>query len=138
MKPGDSLFSIAQTYGTTAQEIATVNQLPNPNRLVVGQALVIPVWGSFYVGKVAERYKGDFMVAGHSKGGNMAAFSAMNSPKEVRERITDIYSFDGPGFRPEILEEYNYRAIASRVHKFLPKSSLVGIVLEWLADSIII
>ena len=49
MKPGDSLFSIAQTYGTTAEEIATVNQLPNPNRLVVGQALVIPVWGSFYV-----------------------------------------------------------------------------------------
>lgn len=49
MKPGDSLFSIAQTYGTTAEEIATVNQLPNPNKLVVGQALVIPVWGRYYV-----------------------------------------------------------------------------------------
>lgn len=93
---------------------------------------------SRYVGKVAERYKGDFMVAGHSKGGNMAAFSAMNSPKEVRERITDIYSFDGPGFRPEILAEYNYNAIASRVHKYLPKSSLVGIVLEGSKDYVTI
>ena len=49
VKPGDSLFSIAQTYGTTAEEIARVNQLPNPNRLVVGQALIIPVWGRYYV-----------------------------------------------------------------------------------------
>lgn len=97
-----------------------------------------PYAGAFmasrYVSSVAERLPGDFMVAGHSKGGNMAAFSAMNQEKPVRERITDIYSFDGPGFRPEILAEYDYNAIASRVHKYLPQSSLVGIVLEGAKD----
>lgn len=97
-----------------------------------------PYAGAFmasrYVAAVAERLSGDFMVAGHSKGGNLAAFSAMNSAKNIRQRITDIYSFDGPGFRPEILKEYNYDAIASRVRKFLPKSSLVGIVLEGSQD----
>lgn len=97
-----------------------------------------PYAGAFmasrYVSVVAEKLSGDFMVAGHSKGGNLAAFSAMNSPKTIRQRITDIYSFDGPGFRPEILQEYDYEAIASRVRKFMPKSSLVGIVLEGCQD----
>jgi len=97
-----------------------------------------PYAGAFmaskYVDMIAGRLTADFMVAGHSKGGNLAAFSAMSSRKEVRQRITDIYSFDGPGFRPEILAEYDYEAIASRVHKYLPQSSLVGIVLEGSQD----
>lgn len=45
---GDSLYSIANTYGTTYQAINEANELDNPNQLVVGQALVIPIVGSFY------------------------------------------------------------------------------------------
>ena len=48
MQPGESLWGIAQSYGTTVQNIVDANQIPDPNRLVVGQALVIPVWGQFY------------------------------------------------------------------------------------------
>lgn len=36
-------------YGTTVENIVTANQIPEPGRLVVGQALVIPLWGQFYV-----------------------------------------------------------------------------------------
>ena len=101
-----------------------------------------PYAGAFmavrYVAMVAERLSGKFMVAGHSKGGNLSAFSVMGSDERIRQRITDIYSFDGPGFRPEILEEYDYNAISSKVHKFLPKSSLVGIVLEGSKDYVTI
>lgn len=43
-----SLFGIAQAYNTTVNEIVQANQLPNPNNLVVGQALVIPIVGRFY------------------------------------------------------------------------------------------
>lgn len=35
-------------YGTTVQRIVDANQIPEPNRLVIGQALVIPIVGSFY------------------------------------------------------------------------------------------
>lgn len=42
VKPGDSLYSIARTHGTTAATLAAVNELPDPDVLVVGQALVIP------------------------------------------------------------------------------------------------
>lgn len=49
VQPGDTLWTIAQAYGTTVQNIVEANQIPEPNRLVVGQALVIPIWGQFYV-----------------------------------------------------------------------------------------
>lgn len=43
-----TLFGIARVYGTTAEDIIEANELPNPNNLVIGQALVIPIAGSFY------------------------------------------------------------------------------------------
>ncbi|WAA09519.1 glycoside hydrolase family 18 protein [Fervidibacillus albus] len=46
--PGQSLFGIAQAYNTTVNDLVEANEIPNPNRLVVGQTLVIPIIGSFY------------------------------------------------------------------------------------------
>ncbi len=48
VQEGQSIYSIAQTYNTTVQDIVTTNEIQNPNQLVVGQALVIPIIGSFY------------------------------------------------------------------------------------------
>jgi spore germination protein len=48
VQPGQSLFSIAQTYNSTIAAIVGANEVPNPNDLVVGQTLVIPIIGSFY------------------------------------------------------------------------------------------
>lgn len=48
VQPGQSIYSIAQTYNSTVGAIVGANELPNPDRLVVGQALVIPIIGSFY------------------------------------------------------------------------------------------
>ena len=48
VQQGDSLFSIANTYGTTYTAINEANELDNPNQLVVGQSLVIPIQGEFY------------------------------------------------------------------------------------------
>ncbi|MFY0545422.1 glycosyl hydrolase family 18 protein [Brevibacillus sp. H7] len=45
---GQTLTGIAEAYETTAQEIVRANELSDPNQLVVGQALVIPIVGSFY------------------------------------------------------------------------------------------
>lgn len=48
VQQNQSLFGIAQAYGTTAAELVEANEIPNPNRLVVGQTLVIPIIGQFY------------------------------------------------------------------------------------------
>jgi spore germination protein len=48
VQPNQSLFGIAQAYGSTVKDIVEANELPNPDNLVVGQSLVIPIVGSFY------------------------------------------------------------------------------------------
>ncbi|MGD6819145.1 glycosyl hydrolase family 18 protein [Metabacillus sp. 84] len=48
VKQGDTVYQIAFRYGTAAEDIIQANQLPNPEQLVVGQALVIPIKGRFY------------------------------------------------------------------------------------------
>ena len=42
VKPGDSLYMLARRFGTTTEELAAINQLADPSRLVVGQSLLIP------------------------------------------------------------------------------------------------
>ncbi|MBP2243356.1 spore germination protein [Cytobacillus eiseniae] len=48
IQPNQSLFGIAQAYGSSIDDIVEANELPNPNQLVVGQTLVIPIVGQFY------------------------------------------------------------------------------------------
>lgn len=54
----------------------------------------------------------------------------MNAREEVQERIETVYSFDGPGFRPEILKSVDFGKIKARVKKYLPQSSLIGMILQ--------
>jgi LysM repeat protein len=42
VRPGDTLFSISQQFGITSQAIISANNLTNPDRLSVGQQLIIP------------------------------------------------------------------------------------------------
>jgi LysM repeat protein len=54
VQPGETLNSIAQLYGTTAQAIAAANGIFNANFIYVGQRLIIPTGGypptqSYYI-----------------------------------------------------------------------------------------
>jgi LysM repeat protein len=42
VQPGDTLYAIALRFGITVQAIIDANELPNPDRLDVGQQLIIP------------------------------------------------------------------------------------------------
>lgn len=82
-----------------------------------------------YLEKAANTIQGSFYVGGHSKGGNLAVYAAMNCGAPVRERIERIYDHDGPGFRPEVRKKGAYEEIAGRIDKTVPRSSLVGMLL---------
>jgi spore germination protein len=45
---GQTLFGIAQAYGTTVSDLVEANELNQQSTLVIGQTLVIPIIGSFY------------------------------------------------------------------------------------------
>lgn len=87
-----------------------------------------------YLDRVAELVKGGLYVGGHSKGGNLAVYGAMNCSEKTRRRLLHIYNNDGPGFRPEIREMGNYEAVAERISKYIPRSSVVGMILEDHSD----
>lgn len=48
VKPGDSLYQIAKTFGSSIDDLINANELESPESLVVGQAIVIPIIGQFY------------------------------------------------------------------------------------------
>jgi spore germination protein len=47
IRPGQTLWGISQAYGVPLQTIVDTNEIPDPGRLVVGQALVIPIVGQY-------------------------------------------------------------------------------------------
>lgn len=83
-----------------------------------------------YLEEVASRRPGEIIVGGHSKGGNLAVYSAMNCSRAVQDRIVKIYSHDGPGFRDDVFHTEEFRRISDRIHKTIPQSSLIGMLLE--------
>jgi hypothetical protein len=83
-----------------------------------------------YLDSVAEKFPSPIRVGGHSKGGNLALYSALNADYNVRQRICAVYNFDGPGFAEEITESESYAALRSRIHTFVPENSIVGMLLN--------
>ena len=82
-----------------------------------------------YLDRVADYLPGSFDVGGHSKGGNLAVFSAMYCKNETRDRILHIYNHDGPGMRNELMDDERYEAIRGRIRMTVPHSSVVGMLL---------
>ena len=58
----------------------------------------------------------------------------MHCDPAVRGRIERIYDHDGPGFRPEVREQGAWTEIEGRIHKTVPRSSLVGMLLYTEGD----
>lgn len=108
----------------------------------MGFALERPVTGQIlsvkYINDISDRFRCNFSVAGHSKGGNLAVYASLMAHAGVRERIENIYSFDGPGFRKEFLKAKGYDSIRNKVIKVIPKSSVVGMILDEGKDSLVI
>lgn len=83
-----------------------------------------------YLSKVASKTKLPIRIGGHSKGGNLAIWSAVKSPYNIKKRIISAYSNDGPGFPREFYESDECKSIADKLVKIIPDSSVVGLMLE--------
>lgn len=82
-----------------------------------------------YVRDFAALFPGPLRLAGHSKGGNLAAAGAALSAPKVRDRIASVWSFDGPGLNAYLLSRPGYPELLTRMRSFVPKSSVVGLLL---------
>ncbi|MCF3943588.1 LysM peptidoglycan-binding domain-containing protein [Oceanobacillus alkalisoli] len=53
-EPGDNLYTLHERYGVSMADLLRVNDLPNPEQLVVGLALLIPVKGTWHTVRAGE------------------------------------------------------------------------------------
>ena len=80
-----------------------------------------------YLNEAAAAIPGPLRVGGHSKGGNFAVYASAFS--SVQDRILAVYSNDGPGFRPEIVQTDAYRRILPKIVSIIPDTSVIGLLL---------
>ena len=83
-----------------------------------------------YLEEEAALTNSKLIVTGHSKGGNLAVYSSAKASKKIRERISAIYNFDGPGFLSDFLSSTGYKEITEKIHTFVPRSSIIGMLLD--------
>lgn len=69
-------------------------------------------------------------IGGHSKGGNLALYAALNASQRLQRRILAVYNNDGPGFAASPWEGEGYLSMAERIHSYIPAESIVGVLLE--------
>lgn len=84
-----------------------------------------------YLEEAAKKFDGDIIICGHSKGGHVALYAALNCSEEVRSRIKFLYNNDGPGFCDySLFDTEAYRELLPKYRHFIPHSSLVGVLLS--------
>ena len=87
--------------------------------------------GLNYLNKVANKYPNKKMrVGGHSKGGNVAVYAAIESTNDIQERIIKVYNYDGPGFDKKTVESNKNKKIIDKVRTYIPQDSIIGRILE--------
>jgi spore germination protein len=99
VNPGESLWAIAKRYGVSVDEIVRVNELDDPTRLTVGQALLIPTDDSVHIvapgeslWSIARRY--GTTVEAIARLNNLASPSQLYVGQRLR--------IPGPGAKPTI------------------------------------
>ncbi len=92
-----------------------------------------------YLDKVAENFEGDIIVCGHSKGGNVALYSALKCSQETRARIKRLYNNDGPGFVDySIFMTPAYGELIEKYRHFVPSASFIGMLLAHDNDYMVV
>lgn len=70
-------------------------------------------------------------VSGHSKGGNLALYSAVQSSTALREKIAELLLLDSPGLMKSLLEKPSYQELKAKITVIRPQDSVVGVMLYW-------
>lgn len=83
-----------------------------------------------YLNLVADKINGPLLLGGHSKGGNLAVYSAVYCNNLAKSRVEKIFSHDGPGFPARIVNSPQYQHIASKIHATMPQTAIVGMLFE--------
>lgn len=89
------------------------------------------VAGKEYTEKLAKKYRlKKIRLGGHSKGGNVAIYSAIMVKKEIQNRIIKVYNYDGPGFSQDFTHTHIKSRMLSKIETYIPQESIIGRLLN--------
>ncbi len=91
-----------------------------------------------YAEMIIGTYKKKCVLTGHSKGGNLAVYSAVRVSSNKQKKIMGVYNHDGPGFLDAMVEDRQYQKMLPKIVTIIPESSIVGRLLEHQEDSMIV
>jgi hypothetical protein len=91
-----------------------------------------------YLARAAGASAGSLVLGGHSKGGNLALYAACHTSDSIRGRVRQVYSFDGPGVDRPTLDGQGYRDVRGRVQSWIPQSSVIGMLLCYHPDYLVV
>ncbi len=83
-----------------------------------------------YLQRIARETKGNLIIGGHSKGGNLAVYVSAYCSREIQSRIKAIYNNEGPGFDSKSIEQSGFKDIKDKIHTYLTQSSVIGMLFE--------
>lgn len=87
-----------------------------------------------YVNQTAKGLFKKYWIGGHSKGGNLAIYSAVFCNSRIQKKIVKINSFDGPGFNRKMVDDSAYKLVEDRIDAYVPENSIVGMMMEHEED----
>lgn len=92
-----------------------------------------------YLQQIMASYpKARFILAGHSKGGNLATYAASFISPNLQDRIETIYSYDAPGLNKSLIQTPAYQNCVKKIRRYIPQGSIVGMMLETPEDTQIV
>ena len=84
-----------------------------------------------YLRKAAAETEGPLILAGHSKGGNLAMYAGAHTSEDIQDRIAGIYAFDSPGLDDATIASGQYERIRPLIRSVIPSDSIVGLLMNY-------
>ena len=91
-----------------------------------------------YLNNSINIFSGKVIVCGHSKGGNLAVYAGSHINKPLRNKLSKIINFDGPGFDFSIIPQSAFSYCENKVVNYIPEESIVGMLLEPVGKRVVL
>lgn len=83
-----------------------------------------------YLEGTIDIFSSQFIVCGHSKGGNLAIYAGSHFDAARQDKLVKIINFDGPGFDFSIVQQDFFLQNEHKIINYVPEESMVGLLLD--------
>lgn len=91
-----------------------------------------------YLTALLKATRSPVILGGHSKGGNLAIYSALGRSVANRKRLLAIFNMDGPGFSFSTVNSHEFSAIKKLIKNIFPSGSVIGAMFCHAGEALIV